>query len=218
MMNPSRRTAAVPLFAAIVLAACGAATTASPPSTVQPGAPGEATRPVSPAAGATSAPAHTEADERFMRDMLVHHAQALEMAALVPSRTTSEDIRLLAERIEVSQNDEIAAMRSWLRSHGDEEPAAGEHAHHGAGGEHAGMPGMLTEAELARLAAASGAEFDRLFLEFMIRHHQGALVMVEELFSTPGSGQAGDIFQIASEIASDQRMEIDRMRALLASL
>jgi uncharacterized protein (DUF305 family) len=156
-----------------------------------------------------------------MEHMIHHHAQALAMTALVPDRTTRGDVRLLAERIEVSQRDEIAQMRRWLESRGEAAPrpdtAHAEHAHHGAGAAHAGMPGMLSTSEMARLAAARGSEFDRLFLELMIRHHEGALTMVAELFGTPGAGQDTDVFRIASEVDADQEMEIIRMRGLLSA-
>lgn len=174
--------------------------------------------------GAASAPA--AADVQFMRGMLAHHAQALAMTALVPTRSLRADVRLLAERIDVSQRDEIAIMRSWLADRGVPVPAAdsahaGHHAQHDSGGHgdgagHAMMPGMLTDAELAQLARARGAEFDRLFLEFMIRHHEGALVMVADFFATPGAGQEPQLFGFASDVDADQRAEIRRMRALLA--
>ena len=161
------------------------------------------------------APRSNEADVRFITGMIGHHAQALEMVALVPDRTTRTDVRMMAERIAVSQGDEIALMERWLRDRGHPAPAAdGAHAHHG--GAHASMPGMLSAEEMQRLAAASGAEFDRLFLELMIRHHEGALAMVAELFGTPGGGQESSVFQIANEVDADQRMEIDRMRTMLA--
>lgn len=150
--------------------------------------------------------------------MIPHHAQALVMAELVPERTNNEAIRLLAERIAVSQKDEIALMQRWLRQRGEEVPEVDLHAHHRAGGEHAMMPGMLTRAELDRLAAATGAEFDRLFLELMIRHHQGALTMVADLFGTPGAGQGSAIFSIASEVDADQRAEIARMERMLSTM
>jgi uncharacterized protein (DUF305 family) len=146
-----------------------------------------------------------------MQGMIGHHAQALEMTALVPSRTESDGLRKLALRIEVSQADEIRAMQDWLRARGGRLPDP--HAHHAPGA--ALMPGMLTSAEMARLAAARGAEFDRLFLEFMIKHHDGALIMVKDLFATPGAGQEADVFEFASEVDADQRMEIDRMAAML---
>jgi uncharacterized protein (DUF305 family) len=177
--------------------------------------------------GAVAQPGHTPADARFMQQMIGHHAQALEMAALVPDRTGRADLRMLAERITVSQRDEIALMQAWLRARGEAVPAAeghdAHHAHHAhpAGADSAAMPGMAamagmaTPEEMARLAALSGAEFDRLFLELMIRHHEGALVMVAELFATPGAGQGSQVFSVANEVEADQRMEIDRMRRLL---
>jgi uncharacterized protein (DUF305 family) len=164
-------------------------------------------------AGAASGqqPGHTRADIRFMQGMMAHHAQAVEMTALVPDRTERADIRLLARRIAVSQEDEMALMRHWLEDRGEAVP--GPHAHHS--GEHAGMPGMLTSQELARLRAARGDEFDRLFLKFMIHHHEGALVMVDALFATDGAGQESEIYQFASHVESDQRVEIARMRSML---
>jgi uncharacterized protein (DUF305 family) len=133
------------------------------------------------------------------------------MTALLPSRTASADMRKLAQRIEVSQADEIRMMETWLTSRGL--PLPDEHAHHMAGATL--MPGMLTAAEMERLAATTGSEFDRLFLAAMIKHHEGALMMVQELFSTPGAGQESEIFAFASDVDADQRMEIDRMRAML---
>lgn len=147
-----------------------------------------------------------EADVRFVQGMIPHHAQALEMTALVSDRTDSEAVHRLARRIEVSQRDEIAIMERWLERRGESLP---EGHHHGPL-----MPGMLTEEELARLADATGDEFDRLLLEFMIRHHEGALVMVADLFSS-GGGQEAEIFQFASHVDADQRAEIARMREML---
>ena len=149
-----------------------------------------------------------------MQGMIGHHAQALEMTALLASRTASENMRKLALRIEVSQADEIKMMQAWLEARSLEVP--NEHAHHMHGSTL--MPGMLTPEEMDRLAGASGAEFDRLFLDFMIKHHEGALVMVKQLFSTPGAGQESEIFAFASDVDADQRMEIDRMRAMLKEL
>jgi uncharacterized protein (DUF305 family) len=104
-------------------------------------------------------------------------------------------------------------MQQWLRNHGAAAPPGDAHAHHGPL-----MPGMLTPEEMSRLAKAKGVEFDRLFLELMIKHHDGALVMVQQLFSTPGAGQESDIYAFASDVDADQRMEIDRMGAMLAQL
>jgi uncharacterized protein (DUF305 family) len=148
-----------------------------------------------------------------MQGMIGHHTQALEMVALVPSRTSRDEMRLLARRIEVSQADEIKMMEEWLKQRG--QPLPDPHAHHAQGA--VLMPGMLTTDEMGRLAAATGEPFDRLFLEFMIKHHQGALVMVQDLFASKGAGQEADIFAFASDVDADQRMEIDRMRAMLGA-
>lgn len=149
-----------------------------------------------------------------MQGMISHHAQALAMTALLPSRTAREEMRLMARRIELSQADEIAAMRRWLEVHGETVPDVQTHHAHDS----ALMPGMLTSEEMGRLEAATGAQFDRLFLEFMIKHHDGALVMVSELFSTPGAGEEPDIFAFASDVDADQRIEIDRMSAMLLEI
>jgi uncharacterized protein (DUF305 family) len=203
------------------MAACAAAPPAADappaPRTVQPGAPGEATRPVE--VGDAAGPSHTPADVRFMRHMIAHHAQALEMSALVPERSSHDQVRLLARRIAMGQADEMALMEHWLRARGEAaaEPAEAHH-HHDHAGAHHGMPGMLTAPQMARLAAASGPEFDRLFLEAMIFHHEGALDMVEELFATPGAGEEAEVYQFAAHVDNDQRIEIARMYRLLNAL
>jgi uncharacterized protein (DUF305 family) len=185
------------------------------PTLVQPGRPGEESKAVSPDSSIRNAALpHTAADTRFMQGMIGHHAQALEMATLLYANSQSEDMKLLAKRIEVSQIDEINMMKEWLTARGEKLPD--EHAHHA--GDHALMPGMLTQAEMKALSAAKGAEFDRLFLIGMIKHHQGALTMVRELFATPGAGQDAEIFAFASDVDADQSMEIDRMSAMLAAL
>jgi uncharacterized protein (DUF305 family) len=182
------------------------------PQIVQPGAPGEASRVITrDQAIDVSRVQHTAADVRFMQGMIGHHAQALEMVALLASRTARDDMKMLARRIEASQADEIRMMQAWLKARGQEVP--GEHAHHARGA--VLMPGMLTTEEMGRLAAAKGRAFDRLFLELMIKHHDGALVMVKDLFATPGAGQEADIFAFASDVDADQRMEIERMSAML---
>ena len=183
------------------------------PLIVQPGAPGQATRVIS-AEKATdlSRVRYSAADVRFMQGMIGHHAQALEMTALVPERTQRDDMRLLAKRIDLSQADEIRMMQQWLEARGQQVPEP--HAHHAAGA--ALMPGMLSAEEMARLAAARGDAFDRLFLELMIKHHEGALTMVKELYGTAGAGQESEIHAFASDVDADQRMEIDRMRGMIA--
>ncbi len=165
---------------------------------------------------------YTRADVDFMQGMIGHHAQALVMAALAPTNGAGGSVRVLAERIDVSQRDEIVFMQRWLRERDERVPAlAGAHAGHtmamGGGDDHAmHMPGMLTAEQLAQLTAARGAEFDRLFLTFMIQHHEGAIVMVRALFASPGAGQDVDLFTFASEVEADQTTEIDRMHRLLS--
>jgi uncharacterized protein (DUF305 family) len=205
------------IVAAAILGAAGCRTTGSGagPQILQPGAPGQTTRtiPVEKAVD-TSKVQFTPADVRFMQGMIGHHAQALEMVALLPSRTSRDDMKMLAMRIDVSQADEIKMMEHWLEARGQTVPAP--HAHHAHGA--ALMPGMLTPEEMERLASAKGAAFDRLFLEGMIKHHDGALIMVKDLFAISGAGQEPEIFAFASDVDADQRMEIDRMGAMLAML
>jgi uncharacterized protein (DUF305 family) len=199
------------VLASVPVASCRSGTSAGP-EIIQPGAPGQASRVVDAAAAADlSKVAFTPADVRFMQGMIGHHAQALDMTALVPAHASSDAIRKLAQRIEISQADEIKMMQEWLTRRGQKVPD--QHAHHAPGAPL--MPGMLTAAEMARLAQAKGPEFDRLFLEFMIKHHEGALTMVQDLFAQPGAGQESDVFAFASDVDADQRMEIDRMRAAL---
>lgn len=208
--------------------------------TVRPGAPGEAARALSADDLAEMAhPTHTEADVLFMQGMLVHHAQALVMTALVAERTSSQDIRLLAQRIELSQGDEMRLMERWLSERGAAVPPTGATTDHGAmghhpapaSGAHAGhagmapstdaappMHGMLSEAQLEALRGARGRDFDRLFLEGMIQHHTGAIDMVQELFASPGSGQEEEIFTFASHVEADQNIEIRRMQGMLGSM
>ncbi len=206
------RVSAPALSALLLLATAACRTGGGEPPVIQPGAPGQDSRVVAAADVARQPePVHTEADIKFMQGMIHHHAQALDMVELLRTRTRSEDMKKLAHRIELSQRDEIQMMREWLAARGAEVP--GEHAHHAPGAPM--MPGMLTPAEMDRLAAAKGAEFDRLFLEYMIKHHAGALVMVKELFSTPGAGQEAEIFAFASDVDADQLIEIRRMDGML---
>ncbi len=200
-----KRSSRLAIVWVLALGACGTTGPEAPP-------PAPAAAVQQPAAPADTARRSGDADVRFMQHMMAHHQQARVMAAMVPQRTTRPEIRLIAERIDVSQDDEMRQMRSWLRRHGAEAPATDAHAGH------ATMPGMLTEAELARLAAARGAEFDRLFLEYMIRHHEGAVTMVAELFATPGAAQTSEVYGFATDVNADQRAEIARMRALLATI
>lgn len=160
-----------------------------------------------------------------MQGMIHHHAQALDMTALLYARTTRDDMKLLAKRIDVSQTDEIKMMQRWLRERGKDAPDPAHNMSAMPGMAMPGMaiggtlmPGMLTPDEMARLAAATGAAFDRLFLEFMIKHHEGALVMVKDLFASAGAAQTAEIFGFASDVEADQRAEIDRMRRMRAEM
>ena len=199
---------------AIGLTACTASSpdSASPTPTspvTQLGAPGEPNRTLSPEEAAQlGVPEHVEADVRFMQDMIHHHDQALVMTGFVDERTQDRDIRLLAKRMKISQEDEMDLMVRWLQDR--VELLERDHGDHGA----EPMPGMLTDDQLARLEAATGAEFDRLFLEYMIQHHQGAMQMVEEL-RTAGGGNEPDIGQFARHVESDQGIEITRMQEML---
>lgn len=217
-----RQTALVAVLVAMGCAPSSRPSSASPSPesapeavTVQPGAPGDAGRVLSGAEmSALPRPAYSIADVAFMQGMIPHHQQALEMTALVTDRTTDRAVRLVALRIELSQQDEINLMRGWLRQRNEDVPGEGEHGEHLM---HAMMPGMLTPAEMETLRAARGAEFDRLFLTFMIKHHEGAVRMVTELFATNGGGQQSEIYQFASDVEADQQAEIKRMQQLLAS-
>ena len=185
------------------------------PPLVQPGAPGEATRSIATReATDLSGVRHRAADVQFMQGMIGHHAQALEMTALLYERSTWQNMRLLAQRIDVSQADEITMMQGWLDVRGEDVPRGDEHHSHGA----MLMPGMLTPDQMAELAAATGTGFDRRFLEYMIMHHEGAVIMVEELFASPGAGQESVIFGFASDVVADQSMEITRMRRMRGML
>lgn len=210
-----RRTSATAAATALlILAGAAPAVAGQAPRIVKPGAPGEPTREISAAeATDTKGVRHRPADTLFMQGMIGHHAQAIEMVALVASRTRNPDLERMALRIDVSQRDEMQMMREWLERRG--EPLPDPHAHHQA---HGLMPGMLTADQMARLAAAEGPTFDRLFLEGMIQHHEGALTMVKQLFASPGGGQEPEMFDFASDVEADQAMEIARMRAMLKEL
>ena len=199
------------LGAVVAIAACSAA--GGPPPGATPPA-GSSTDPVARADSVRNS--HVPADVGFMTDMIHHHAQALAMARMAPTHGASGAIQVLAERIIVGQNDEIALMQRWLHDRGEPVPDPAGGAHDGAHATH--MPGMLTQEQLEELDAARGAEFDQLFLTFMIQHHQGALTMVEQLFGTYGAAQGDAVFKIASDIGADQTSEIDRMRSMLREM
>jgi uncharacterized protein (DUF305 family) len=207
-------------FAGLLLVSVVACKTANPapptssaPPLIQPGAPGQAGQVVA-AEQATdlSRVRPTEADVKFMQGMIGHHLQAIDMVALIDKNSNNDDLKKLGLRIQVSQDDEIKMMQDWLKRRGAEVPGA--HAHHTG----PMMPGMLSPEEMSRLAASKGVAFDRLFLNGMIKHHNGALLMVDQLFATPGAAQDSDIYAFASDVIADQRMEMDRMAVMLKEL
>src|SRR5438552_2336794 len=174
------------------------------------------------AAGASTAQTaknYTPADVHFVAGMIGHHAQAIQMAKWAPSHGASPAVRVLCERIVVAQNDEIAFAQRWLREHGEYVPPADPRGHVMQGMDQPMlMPGMLTPEQMAQLDAARGREFDRLFLTFMIQHHQGAITMVQQLLATPGAAQDGPVFRFASDVHADQTTEINRMTLMLDDL
>ena len=180
---------------------------------VQPGAPGELPRELSAEEAIEVADTrYTASDAQFMRGMIPHHQQALEMSRLAPDRTNSPELLEIAGKIEAAQGDEIAFMEQWLTSRG--ESIDQSYAHTG----HHTMKGMATEAQMASLAAASGVEFDRQFLSLMIAHHEGAIDMVEALMEQPGSAYDPTLFEFTTDVSNDQSKEIDLMHGLLLDL
>jgi uncharacterized protein (DUF305 family) len=164
---------------------------------------------------------YTPADVNFMQGMIPHHAQAVRMTTWAPTHGASREVLLMCERMLVSQRDEIELMRNWLSERGERVPPrdATHHRMTHDGMEHDMlMPGMLTEEEMAQLDRARGAEFDRLFLTFMIRHHEGAITMVDELLASAGAAHDDAIYKFASDVWADQTAEIERMQKLLATL
>jgi uncharacterized protein (DUF305 family) len=163
---------------------------------------------------------YTDADVDFMSGMIPHHAQAVIMAGWAPSHGARQDVAILCERIVVAQRDEIATMQSWLRDRGQAVPDATSTRHKMKmnGMEHDMlMPGMMTDDEMAALDRARGPEFDRLFLLGMIKHHQGAIDMVDVLFKAYGAAQDETVFKFASDVYADQSIEIDKMNQMLES-
>lgn len=200
------------VIAAVFMLFTGAAVGQVP--IIQPGPPGQQGRVITAEEASDLANLeYSDADIRFLQGMIPHHAQAKEMSALAEGRTNNEGVLAVAERITLSQDDEIGMMQDWLRNQGLE--VTPEDAHHDDDFEL--MPGMLSEDDVAQLSAASGPEFDRLYLEFMIDHHQGALDMVEMLLDTRGSAQDPLLYEFTSDVTSDQTSEIERMDTLLAS-
>jgi uncharacterized protein (DUF305 family) len=192
----------------------------APPVVVQPGAPGQPTQKLPPSTRATLPP-RSPKDVEFMQGMIMHHAQAVEMTALMESHTENKDLRLLGARISKSQSDEMKFMKRWLEARGEPvEPSMPEMPNmnmpgHDMSSHHMLMPGMLTPKQMDALRKAKGAEFDHLFLTGMIQHHNGALIMVKDLFDTAGAGQDAELFNFATDVDSGQRAEIRIMQTML---
>lgn len=228
-LPPARHRVAAPIAAAVaVLALLSGCTSESPEAAarrdqvaggtvLQPGGPGEpnATADAGDVAGAE--PDFSESDVAFVQMMIPHHAQAIEMAKLAGEHAVDRRVKVLAERIRAGQGPEIIAMAAWLDERGIQVPSAAEdplewdHSDHG----HNGMHGMLTDAELAALADARGHAFDRLFLERMVQHHEGAVQMADDAAPESTDIRVGEMI---SDIAAVQIGEIDRMRDLLTEL
>ena len=186
------------------------------PVVVQPGAPGEPSKTL-PATTRGMVPPQSQADVEFMQGMIMHHAQAVEMTALIASRTENKDVRSLGAKIGSSQSDEMKFMERWLAMRGKPISMAmpGMPEMDMSGAPMHAMPGMLTESQMVALRRAKGAAFDRLFLTGMIQHHEGALTMVKGMFETPGAGQDADLFNFATDADNTQRAEIKIMQGML---
>ena len=185
----------------------------------QPGAPGETTRKLSvEEASKIAKMSHSHDDVLFMQNMIPHHAQAVELAALVAERTNRKELLDVAGRIDASQADEIKFMQKWLSERG-EAPMSHKSMSHKPGAEHVmdQMSGMATPEQLAKLATLKSAEFDKLFLTLMITHHEGAVEMVETLLDQPGSAYDPILFEFIDDVVNDQVSEIERMSAVLVS-
>jgi uncharacterized protein (DUF305 family) len=181
---------------------------------VQPGAPGQSGRILSPDGARIPPRAPQEADISFMQGMIMHHSQAVEMTDLLRTRSHNPKLQALGKRISISQSDEMKYMEQWLADRG--RPVSPGHAHmNHSGGSMPLMPGMLTPQQMKALSQATGPAFDRLFLTGMIQHHTGALVMVEDLFDTPGAGQDSVLYDFATDIDNTQRAEIKIMQDML---
>jgi uncharacterized protein (DUF305 family) len=223
MLNDSRRNrllAAVALACSLSLPVCAQQAESQTPVVVQPGAPGQPTRTL-PSSTRATLPPPSDKDVEFMQGMIMHHAQAVEMTALIESHTKNKELRTLGARISRSQSDEINFMKRWLTTRG--QPLS--HAMHDMPGMNMPgmdmsqhqmlMPGMLTQKQMDALKKAKDQEFDHLFLTGMIQHHNGALIMVKDLFDTAGGGQDAELFNFATDVDSGQRAEIRIMQTML---
>jgi uncharacterized protein (DUF305 family) len=215
--RPSRvclAPATLTALAVLGLAGCDSqadtkAASATGPSVIAPGKPGEENRTLSPEDAATQQgdDSPNSADVEYARMMIQHHEQALEMTELVPKRAESTQIKKLAERMSAAQGPEIDAMRGWLKTHGKKEQPQGHGGH-----DHAAMPGMASAGQLKNLRAAEGKAFDQLFLTLMITHHEGAVTMAADV---KAQGNNVQIEEMADDVIAQQTSEITRMRQLM---
>jgi uncharacterized protein (DUF305 family) len=228
MIISARRSgliAGITLVCLCSLPVCAQQAEPAKPVVVQPGAPGQPTRTLPPSTRATLPP-RSAADVQFMQGMIMHHAQAVEMTALMVSHSTTKELRSLAARISHSQSDEINFMKRWLEARGEPISPATPQMHgknmpnhsmssHSMPDHSMLMPGMLTAKQMEALKNAKGEEFERLFLTGMIQHHNGALIMVKDLFDTAGAGQDAELYNFATDVDSGQRAEIRIMETML---
>ena len=210
MRHPASLSLIFSLTAALGSAACGSSRSSASVEPVSGRPP--AVSPAEQARADGGIQPYTAADVNFATGMISHHAQAVVMSGWCASHGAGSSLQVLCERIVVAQGDEIAIMEAWLRERNQPIPQAGAHDHH------AMMPGMLTAEQMARLDAARGVEFERLFLTYMIQHHEGALVMVDALLASNAAAQDTNIYKIASDVYADQTTEIERMTRMLRAL
>ncbi|MCA9738898.1 MAG: DUF305 domain-containing protein [Gemmatimonadota bacterium] len=223
-MSPRGRTAAALLLGAFTLAGCRSA--GAPPPGAGSGSLAELEALYQARMDSTRLSVHP-ADVAFMTGMIGHHAQALVMSAWAPVNGANESVQTLAARIINAQKDEIGLMQRWLGEREQPVPQvdpsgrmadAGGHDMQGMHGDHAMMPGMLSQAQLDELEQARGSAFDRLFLTYMIQHHKGAITMVHDLFEQDGAAQDDFVFKLASDIQVDQTTEVARMQRMLDAM
>lgn len=209
-----RRVALLALFVATcAVSPAQQSSQPGPPVIVQPGPPGAPAKTLPPDT-TVELPKDTPADVAFMQGMIMHHNQAVVMTAMIPSHTTNPDVIAIGKKIHLSQSDEMKFMKRWLIARGQSTSMPRP-----ADGKPMGlMPGMLTPAQMDALGKARGKEFDRLFLTGMMQHHGGALIMVHDLFQSPGAGEDAELFNFATDVDSTQRAEIKIMQRILKEI
>jgi uncharacterized protein (DUF305 family) len=215
-MKPSCFIAGCALACLLSLSVAAQQAEPQAPVIVQPGAPGQPTKTLPPETRPTLPPV-SPADVQFMQGMIMHHAQAVEMTALIDSHTKNKELHTLGARISRSQSSEMEFMKRWLLARGQPTSHAMLHMPGMDMSSHSMlMPGMLSSKQMAALKRAKGEQFDRLFLTGMIQHHNGALTMVKDLFDSAGAGQDAEIFNFATDVDTGQRAEIKIMQMMLS--